>query len=181
MTRSRQALALFSLLGMLVATEACRTTPTPAASARPTPTSDWGSTLARALEEAQAARFAAADRTLAEYAERFPGTTAANEAGYWRALLKLDPTNSAASARDALALLDAYLALSPAPAHRTEAATLRRVAAAMDARATAAVTTTPPVPHVDERAHTEEILRLREELSRANAELARIKRRLTRP
>lgn len=169
------------LLGGTLTLAACRPTVPPAASAQPAITSAWSSTLARALEDALAARFAAADRALADYAERFPRTPEANDAGYWRALLKLDPTNTTASARDALALLDAYLALSPAATHRAEATTLRRIAAAMDARAVASATPAPPVPHVDERAHTEEILRLREELSRANAELARIKRRLANP
>ena len=67
--------------------------------------------------------------------------------------------------------------------HRTEAQTLRRVATALEtARSTTASTPSKTeVVKVDDKAQSEELARLRDELARANAELERIKRRLAQP
>jgi hypothetical protein len=66
--------------------------------------------------------------------------------------------------------------------HRTEAATLRRLALALEQR-NAALAAIPPsvVPRPDANAREEEMQRLRDELAAANAELDRIRRRVSRP
>ena len=163
-------------------------------------------TLDQAEREAVAARFDVADRLLADFASRHPGTHEAAEAGFWRALLKLDAANPAASPRDAAGLLDEYLRAPATAQHRGSATTLRRVAGALDARNAALVASpstptspssaaspgTPTSPSAAARTETraeerrderrdEEIQRLREELAKANAELERIRKRLAQP
>jgi hypothetical protein len=147
----------------------------------PTAASEWPRTFAQATTDAHASRLPAADRVLTDFAARFPGSLEASEIPYWRAVLKLDPANPAAS-HEALLILDAYLADTTSRQHRTEATTLRRLESALETR-TAALAAIPPPPVVkpEDRAKDDEIQRLRDELAKANAELARIKRRLARP
>jgi hypothetical protein len=136
----------------------------------------------QASQEAASGNYAVADRLLTEYGTRNPATPEAAEAMYWRALYKVDPSNAAGTPKDAAVLLDGYLA-SGTTAHRSEAMTLRRVATALDA-ARSSPTAGPPkteVVKVDDKSRDEELARLRDELSRANAELERIKRRLAQP
>ncbi len=153
----------------------------PVATAAPTAASEWPRTFAQATTEARESRLPAAERALTDFAARFPGSTEAAEVPYWRAVLKLDPANPGAS-HEALLILDAYLADTAARQHRTEAATLRRLQAALESRAAALAAIPPaPVAKQEDRAKDDEIQRLRDELARANAELARIKRRLARP
>jgi hypothetical protein len=146
------------------------------------PHSEWTAWLVQASQEATAGNYSVADRLLTEYGTRYPATPEAADAMYWRALYKLDPSNSAATPKDAGVLLDGYLA-SGTTTHRSEAQTLRRVASALET----AKTSTAPGPtkteivKVDDKSRDEELVRLRDELSRANAELERIKRRLTQP
>ena len=88
-----------------------------------------------------------------------------------------------AAPREALALLDTYLS-STAGSHRTEAQTLRRVAAALETRAAAATVAAqlkPEPPKVEDKAKDEELQRVKDELAKANAELERIRRRLAQP
>jgi hypothetical protein len=177
-----------------------------AASSTPPVPLQWQfeATLHEAEREVLATRFGVADRLLADFAARNPGTHEAAEAGFWRAVFKLDAANTTASPRDAVTLLDDYL-LAPATAqHRGSATTLRRVASALDARG-AALVSTPSTPssapssaaprsesRAEPRAETraeerrderrdEELQRLREELAKANAELERIRKRLAQP
>jgi hypothetical protein len=98
-----------------------------------------------------------------------------------RAVLKLDPGN-AESVRESMTLLESYLAGAPAGTHRVEAGALHRLGLALEQRS-AVVAATPPAPTVrpEDKARDEEILRLRDELAKANAELERIRRRLARP
>ena len=146
-----------------------------------TAASEWPTAYGQAQAEARESRLGVADRVLTDFAQRFPESPEAAEVPYWRAVYKLDPNNAVAT-REALALLDGYLANTPNGLHRTEALTMRRIASALEARTAAlASQLAAPVPKVDERAHEEELARLREELAAANAELARIKRRLARP
>ena len=154
------------------------------AAPRPAPTtaeSEWPAVYTRAMTDAREARLAEADRALAEFAQRYPGSPEAIEVPYWRALLKLDPSNPAAT-HESLAMLETYLANAPSGLHRTEAAIIRRLGLALEAR-TAALAAIPPVPAVrpEDKLQEEEVLRLRDELAKANAELARIRRRLARP
>ncbi|MEP6991329.1 MAG: hypothetical protein ABJA80_10410, partial [bacterium] len=157
---------------------ACGTTQAHLAEPIPAGRTEWTPLMLQAAQESAAGRYAVADQLLADFSTRYPASVEASDALYWRAVYKLDPGNSASTPRDAGVLLDGYLA-SGATAHRTEAHTLRRVATALDARATAVAT--PPkvdVVKVDDKVRDEEIQRLKDELAKANAELDRIKRRL---
>jgi hypothetical protein len=175
---AHSALAAALLLG----SSACLPSrPQPTPSAAPTAASEWPRTYAQAATDAREARLPAADRALTDFATRFPGSPEAAEVPYWRAVMKLDPNNPVAS-HDALLLLDGYLADTSFKAHRIEATTLRRLQSALEAR-TAALAMQPvaPVVRPEDKAREEELQRLRDDLAKANAELTRIKRRLTRP
>ena len=171
------------LLGVALVVGACTTAqPRLAEPMAPTAHSEWGPWLLQASQEATAGNYPVADKLLADYATKYPATPEAAEAMYWRALYKMDPSNSAAAPRDAAVLLDGYLA-SGTSTHRTEAQTLRRVASALEAQShvVAPASTKTEVVKVEDKARDEELARLRDELSRANAELERIKRRLAQP
>ena len=170
-----------------------------AANATPAPAPMEGKlavTLQSAEREAAAARFGIADRLLSDFAEAYPNTPEAVETGYWRALFKLDPNNQTATTREALVLLDGYLNAYASVAHRGSATALRRAAQALNRPATVVAVPTPvtsPAPGAasrpdvrpdarpDDKASEEEIKRLKEELAKANAELERIKKRLSQP
>ncbi len=145
------------------------------------------STLAQADLATQQSRFGVADRLLVDFAERYPNTPETVEAGFWRALFDLDPSNTTAGVRDALALLDAYLTAPVTIAHRGAATALRRIAVALDRTPTvvtvnqsaqAALGRTDPKTDLSK---DDEIQKLKGDLAKANAELERIKRRLTQP
>ncbi|HEU4722854.1 MAG TPA: hypothetical protein VFS59_15955 [Gemmatimonadaceae bacterium] len=147
----------------------------------PTAASEWPAVYVQAMTDAREARLAAAEKSLTDFAQRFPGTAEAAEVPYWRALLKLDPANPTGM-REAIALLDTYLASTPSGAHRTEATTLRRLVVALEQRSAAVAATTPAAaPRPEDKAREEEMQHLRDELAKANAELDRIRRRLARP
>ena len=153
----------------------------PPEAAAPTAASEWPTVHARAMTDASEFHISAADRTLADFAQRYPGSPEAAEVPYWRAVIKLDP-NNATSLRESITSFESYLANAPAGTHRLEAGTFRRLALALEQR-NAAIAAMPTVAVVrpEDKAREEELQRLRDELSQANAELARIKRRLTRP
>lgn len=169
---------------------------------------DWDNTLHRAQALANAGQFAAADSMLGRFADRHQGSNEAIETAYWRALFKLDPSNRDVSVQTALASLDGYLADNRPRQHIVEANTLRRTAAqlealnkmaasasaqakdassaakdakavAADAKADARAADANANATVD--AKDAEIKRLRDELAKANAELERIRKRLSQP
>ncbi len=164
------------LLAASVLLTACHSA-APATVPSPASRADWTAYQLQISQEVSAGRYGVADRLLGEFATRYPASSEAVEAMYWRALYKLDPANQTGSPHDAAVLLDGYLATPNAP-RRTEAAMLRRVAAALELRQTASTTVVPP--KVDQ-ATTDEVARLKDELAKANAELERIKRRLAQP
>ena len=168
----------------------------------PAPVRQWPSTLAQAQQDAAHGDFDAADSALARFATAYPGTPETLETAYWRALFRMDPSNHAESMTVAMASLDAYLADPRPRPHVAEAATLRRLASQIDglnhlAAATMAQpkdASQPSSPKTaagdlrpdqsksaDAQASEAEIKRLRDELTKANAELERIKRRLSQP
>ena len=154
-------------------------------------------TLQQAEREVIASRFGVADRLLIDFAEGHANTPEAVETSYWRAVFKLDPLNLTARPRDAAVLLDDYLNAPVTIAHRGAATTLRRAAMALDRPAmaldrpampsqplsSAASGSTAPAAAVpaDAKARDEEMQRLKDELAKANAELERIKKRLSQP
>jgi hypothetical protein len=166
----------------------------------PTPVADheWPRTLAAAQERAGRSEFDAADSLLGQFTREHPGSHGAEEAGFWQAMFRLDPSNRNGSLTVGLATLDAYLGDPRPHDHATEALTLRRLAAQLDAAnrlaASASMAVREPASpptrattesHPDQRpadASTDaEIKRLKDELAKANAELERIKRRLAQP
>jgi hypothetical protein len=140
--------------------------------------------IAQAAQEASEGRYGVADKLLTDYSARYPSTSEAADATFWRALFKLDPANPNASSREAAQLLESYLATNTGT-HKFEALALRRVASSLEARAlatanpSAAPKMEPPKP--EDLAKDEELRRVKEELAKANAELERIKRRLAQP
>jgi hypothetical protein len=195
------------LLGPCVLVLAASCSQLRAANSTPPQPLQWQ--LAEALEQAErealARRFDVADRLLSDFAAQHRGTHEAAEAGFWRAVLKLDAANPAASPREAAGLLDDYLGGPATAQHRGSATALRRAAGALDARnaalvsnlatpdspsssANAPAATPRPEARAESRAgerrderRDEEIQRLREELAKANAELERIRKRLAQP
>jgi hypothetical protein len=166
----------------------------------PAPAADreWPRTLATAQEQAGRGDFDAADSLLGQFARQHPDSHGANEAVFWQAMFRLDPSNRNGSLAVGLAALDAYLANRGAHDHASEALTLRRVAAQLDAAnrlaASASVAlreqvAAPNRPATESRPDQRpadanadaEIKRLKDELAKANAELERIKRRLAQP
>ena len=147
---------------------------------------EWSATLAQARQEALDTRFGVADHLLSDFATRHAGTMEALDAGYYRALFKLDPANATGTVRDAEALLDAYLAVAGPLPMRAEATTLRHIATALERSSTVATSSptatgsSAPSTAAD-KTRDEELQRLRDELAKANAELERIKRRLAQP
>lgn len=153
---------------------------------------DWTRTLAQAEAAASERRYAEADRLLADFAVRNPGTPGAVESAYWRGVLALEPANQDASPLVAVALFEAYgKAAGPLP-HRLEADILRHVALKLQSISPSAVASAATQPAgtasagsgasaADLKARDTEIQRLKDELAKANDELERIKRRLTAP
>ena len=145
----------------------------------------WLDSFVEAQQLAAEGRVAGADSALARFVIAHPQSPEATETLYWRAILALDPANRVTGPADAIRMLDAYLA-TPSVTRTMEAASLRRTAQVLDslgrsltsARATAdslsgavkAMTTTP-----------EETAKLKDELAKTQAELERIRRRLSNP
>ena len=178
-----------AVLGLL-ATNGCvtgRVVPAPEG-----PSNDWGQTLTQAVGAALQRRYADADRLLADYASRFPGTQGAAESAYWRGVIALEPANHDGSPQVAAALFDTYAKSSGALPHRLEADILRHLALQLPTSSTMAASS-PGVQatsgtssgsndrSADVKAKDAEIQRLKDELAKANDELERIKRRLTAP
>ena len=153
----------------------------PKADAAPTAASEWPAVYTKAMADANGSNPAEADKALTEFAKRFPGSPEAAEVPYWRAVVKLDP-NSSAAVRESMTILDAYLASAPTGTHRFEAGVFRRLALAIEQR-NAAIAAIPPTPvaRPEDKLREEELQKLRDELAAANAELARVRRRVARP
>ena len=129
----------------------------------------WAATLLDAQRDVERGRHVEAERTLREFAERSPNSPEAVDAMYWRAVIMLDPTSRAGSAREAAALLERYVGSDAPLTHRMEALVLQRVAATL-----ASAPTTRPTSDAEVKA-------LKEELEQTKAELERIRKRLASP
>ena len=165
-----------SVLLVLAAAAACalpgqrRPTPSEAATAAAAGAASWAATLLAAHREVDRGRHAEADRTLREFADRAPGSPEAMETNYWRAVIMLDPTSKSGSPREAVGLLDRYLASEAPLTHRTEAGVLQRLASSL----VASSATRPAMTEAEVKA-------LKDELEEAKAELERIRKRLVAP
>jgi len=150
---------------------------------------DWPTTLGQAEAAASERRYADADRMLADFATRYPGTDGAVESLYWRGVIELEPTNHDGAPTTAAALFEQYNKVEGPLPHRVEADILRHVALHLQASAATALASATPAATpaasasapADLKAKDTEIQRLKDELAKANDELERIKRRLTAP
>ena len=161
---------------------------------------DWNRTRADARRNAEAGNYHAADMLLAEFARVHPNTREARETVFWRGAYLVDPANTLGSLEGGISTLDGYLASEPEGWYRNEAEILRRTAVAARGLAAGAsrgwappdtvviVTETRESAPAPRRSRDEEIAELRSqlarsktELSQAQAELERIKKRLANP
>jgi len=137
----------------------------------------WATTLVAAQRDAERGRYAEADRTLREFADRAGRSADAAEALYWRAVFMLDPASPAGSIREAAGLLGRYLGADVPLTHRSEAVVLQRVATALGSMREGA----PGRSAASEVVREAEMKTLKDELEQTKAELERIKKRLAPP
>jgi hypothetical protein len=114
---------------------------------------------------------------LADFAVQHAGSPEGAEADFWRALLRADPLNGAATVRDQLAALDTYLQGGSSQPRYLEAQILRRLVEQVDSLRSVVVGVRAAA-QARERARGDEVRRLADELEKALAELVRIRRRL---
>ena len=168
-----------AILALSLASGACLSRPR---FLQPEAQRSWPATYLSAQGAADRGAYDDADKALADFAKSHPNTAQAAEAGYWRAVYKLDPANKGASTREAITALDAYLASANID-HRGEATTLRRIAAQLLSldRALAQKPDESPSAAATAKSRDEEVQKLRDELQATKDELDRIKRRLAAP
>lgn len=173
------AIAAFTLSACASASRSGPETPSP---------ESWGALLHTTDSLATAGRHAAADSALLDFAQRHPGTRAADEVLFWRALYKLDPRSSAATRAEGRTLMDSYVASGSTAWYRGQANVLRHLAReivlAEQTAAQASGDTTVVISDTSPEgiAARDRVIRTqRAEIARLNAELERIKRRLATP
>lgn len=168
------------------------------------PAGPWSAAWGEARADVAAGSYAAADSVLRAFGEQYPGTPAATESLYWRALYALDPANGTVMPATAQSLLTAYVAAPHHEPHAADVDVLRRTADALAEVRQQAEQAASEADSVRTQADSakraaragvtrgrtkdEEIARLRDELDKAlteldqaNQELDRIKKRLTAP
>src|SRR5205085_10708379 len=141
--------------------------------------SDWGETLTQAEAAASDHRYADADRLLADYASRFPGSQGGIESAYWRGVIALEPANHDGSPQVAAALFETYNHASGALPHRLEAEILQHLALRLQNASATVASASPSTSgmatsssdRADLKAKDSEIQRLKDELAKANDEL----------
>ena len=178
-----------ALLASVVLAAGCASRPLVSGSRRA-----WSSALTQAEQLAAANQFAQADSVLQAFAAAHPNSADTITVLFYRALYNADPANPAADGvAQAAALIERYLSANAPHPHHYEALALRRFA---ELRSRPPIVRVDPVRTVDtaavrnavarevearERTRDEETQRLRDSLTRATAELDRIRRRLARP
>ena len=149
----------------------------------PTPAA-WGAVLNTADMFASAGRHSAADSALLAFAHAHPGTRAAEEVAFWRALYKLDPRSAASTRAEGRVMMESYAASTTTSWYKGQANVLRFLAREIadaeqsesDSTIVAGDTTSSGIAARDRVIRTQ-----RAEIARLNAELERIKRRLASP
>jgi len=139
----------------------------------------WVKTISSVRAALDAGQFGIADSILAAFERSEAGTPDASEGAFWRAMLRADPRNPAFSPSDARMALDAYIAL-PDARRRPEAMVMLRLLTLSDSLRSSGSAQRSAADARD-RAKDDELLRLRDELQKTQAELDRIKRRLGNP
>ena len=165
----------------LIVSQACARSPEAKISA-PTPAPEaYLNALAAADKRVDNGDYSGADRILSDFALKARGTPEGTEVAFWRALYMVDPKNGTASMAEGVRALDIYLNTDGAKAYRSQAIVLKRTAQTVLAlrteKATARVTGRDTVYVTRE----DEIIALKDQLAKANAELDRIKKRLANP
>ncbi len=173
------------LLAVLVVATACRrpAPPPPAVVDVPVPAPPverpWVATLAAVQTAVDSGHYAVADTILATFEQTQAATKDASESAFWRAMLRADLRNPDFTPAGARAALERYLA-SEDPQRRTEATVMLRLVTLSDSLRSALAAQRTAADARD-RAHEEELQKLRDDLQRTQAELDRIKRRLGAP
>lgn len=147
----------------------------------PTPQERLVDVVTRARVAAASGQRDEADRILAQFVDAHPSTREAQEAAYWRAILRLESATSQADRDEAKRNLDLYLADTAMTAHMSEARILRHLLNAVDSASRATDSTNVAARQAAaarEEALRKEIQTLKEELDKTNEELTRIRRRL---
>lgn len=143
----------------------------------------WGALLTTTDSMVAAGRHAAADSALLAFERSHPGTRAASEVLFWRALYKMDPRSAAATRNEGRSLMESYASSPDAAWYRGQANVLRHLARELaDAGPAADAPIVPGDTSARGIAARDEVIRTqRAEIARLNAELERIKRRLAAP
>lgn len=167
-----------TVAGLALLLAAC--TRTPAAEA-PAPPDAFATALLAAERRVEAGDYSGADRILSDFALKAKGTPEAVDVAFFRALYMVDPDNRTASMAEGVRALDIYLNTQGARRYRSEALVLKRTA-----QTVLALRTSQQPPRIAGRdtvyvTREDEIASLKDQLAKANAELERIKRRLTNP
>jgi hypothetical protein len=166
---------------------------------QPGPVREWPPTLRAVKEAAREGRHAQADSILAQFESRHPTSYEGRQAAYWRALILSDPANPRSSPAAAVEAINRYFAGRATAETYDEATILRRILQRADsltrevaqaerllaevqdvaeARPPAPAEPREPRPAPPSRNLVAEVRRLRDELSKANQELERVRRRL---
>ena len=153
----------------------------PPASPPTSPAMEFANAIEAARQRVDSGDYPAADRILAEYALRHPGTPEAREIPFWRAMYIVDPQNRTASIAQGIRALDLYLASDGAIWYRPQAEVLRRTALVIQSIRQAQTPRQVNGRDTVFVTREEEIAALRDQLAKANAELERIKKRLANP
>jgi len=166
---------------LLIVSQACARSPEARISA-PVPAPEaYLNVLTAAEKRVDNGDYSGADRILSDFALKARGTPEGTEVAFWRALYMVDPKNGTASMAEGVRALDIYLNTDGAKAYRSQAIVLKRTAQTVLAlrteKATARVTGRDTVYVTRE----DEIIALKDQLAKANAELDRIKKRLANP
>ncbi len=167
---------------LALALHACASTPraTPGA-LRP---DEWGALINTTDSLANAGRHAAADSALLAFERAHPGTRAATEVKFWRALYKLDPRSAASTRTEGRSMMNSYASSPDASWYRAQANVLRHLAGeiALAEQAGEAPALVPGDTTAVGLAARDRVIRTqRAEIERLTAELERIKRRLAAP
>jgi hypothetical protein len=166
------------LLGIALLLGGCARPP---ASAPASPGMEFANAIEAARQRVDSGDYPGADRILAEYALRHPGTAEAREIPFWRAMYIVDPQNRTASIAQGIRALDLYLASDGAIWYRPQAEVLRRTALVIQSIRQAQIPRQVNGRDTVFITREEEIAALRDQLAKANAELERIKKRLANP
>ena len=142
----------------------------------------WVTTHETVVELQRRGESAQADSVLTDFRTRFPGTPAATEALFWRALLRADPASRATAPRAAVSDFDAYEAGGEGQPHHATSRVIRRLLLQNDslrvAVAAERISAAVLVPRDSLKPRDDEVVRLRAELEQTRAELDRVRRRL---